>query len=247
MYFPSHIVLAIPHATGSFDTTLWSDPEAVERDARLWTDWYTDALYTKAAHDNPQVRSVVGRISRFDCDLERLEHDPMESVGQGRLYTRSMSGATRHVSQDRATRWVRAWEDYRAAIRFAAFDCPRPLLLDCHSFPSMLAPEVDVCLGFNDDASRPGEWLLERTAAVFSRAGLRVSFNTPYSNALRPDGYDGVSLCIELRKGLYMEEDTLRPTRKNSSSQTSWEDIHGLLHTLYSELLAIPDNKTRTL
>jgi putative restriction endonuclease len=41
--------------------------------------------------------------------------------------------------------------------------CPDALLLDCHSFPSELS-DVDICIGFNEDWSKPkgdGFWRLQ--------------------------------------------------------------------------------------
>ena len=205
------IVLAIPHATGAFDASLWSDPDAVARDARRWTDWLTDRLFGDAGRGDPRVRAVVGRVNRFDCDLERLEDDPLEGIGQGRLYTRSHSGAERAVPPDRAARWIRAWHRYRERILAAGADAERPFLLDGHSFPADLAPDVDVCLGWNEDASRPADDILASARDVFEAHGLRVAFNEPYGNAILPDGWRGPSMLIEINKAIYLDERTLGP------------------------------------
>ena len=45
-----------------------------------WTDWYTDELFTDSWGSDPRIRYLVGTVSRFDCDLERLENDPLEGV-----------------------------------------------------------------------------------------------------------------------------------------------------------------------
>lgn len=203
------IVLAIPHATGDFDVSLWSDPVSVTNDARRWTDWHTDRLFAGAGRGEPRVRTVVGRVSRFDCDLERLEHDPLEDVGQDRLYTRSHSGAGRVVPSDRAARWLRAWRRYRERIVAAGASAERPFLLDCHSFPADLAPNVDVCLGWNDDSSRPGDDTLSAARAAIEAHGLRVAFNIPYGNSILPDGWRGPSMLVELNKSVYLDESTL--------------------------------------
>lgn len=203
------IVLAIPHATGAFDVSLWSDPVSVTNDARRWTDWHTDRLFAGAGRGEPRVRAVVGRVSRFDCDLERLEHDPLEDVGQGRLYTRSHSGAERVVPSDRAARWLRVWRRYRERIVAAGAGAERPFLLDCHSFPADLAPNVDVCLGWNDDSSRPGDDTLSAARAAIEAHGLRVAFNIPYGNSILPDGWRGPSMLVELNKSVYLDESTL--------------------------------------
>ena len=205
----TRIVLAIPHATGAFDSSLWSDPDAVARDARRWTDWHTDRLFRAAGRGDPRVRAVVGRVNRFDCDLERLEDDPLEGVGHGRLYTRSHSGAERVVPSDLAARWLRAWRRYRERIVAAGANAERPFLLDCHSFPADLAPEVDICLGWNEDASRPADDVLTAARSAFDADGLRVAFNKPYGNAILPDGWRGPSMLVELNKATYLDDRTL--------------------------------------
>ncbi len=215
-----HVILAIPHATGVFDTSLWSDPKAVARDARRWTDWYTDELFTDSRGTDPRIRYLVGTVSRFDCDLERLENDPLEQIGQGRLYTRSHSGATRAVPEDRAGEWLDAWREWRFAARHLALDCPRPILIDCHSFPSDLAPDVDVCLGFNDDETKPADDVLAAVRDALEALDLRVAFNIPYGNALSPEGFPGPSLLVELNKRLYMNE---RSLAKRDGNNGGWK------------------------
>ncbi len=224
------IVLAIPHATGIFDVSLWTDPVSVTNDARRWTDWHTDRLFAGAGRGESRVRSVVGRVSRFDCDLERLEHDPLEDVGQGRLYTRSHSGAERAVPPDRAARWLRAWRRYRERIVAAGADAKRPFLLDCHSFPADLAPDVDICLGWNEDESCPEDDVLGTCRSTFERHGFRVAFNKPYGNAILPDGWRGPSMLVELNKAIYLDEENLSLIPRAELVRTA-------LHDLYSTLL----------
>lgn len=90
-----NIILAIPHSTGHFDLSSWDKPELVMQDALNFTDWHTDRLF--GYHDNPRIISVIGGVSRFDCDLERMINDPLEKIGQGILYTVSHSGAKRKL------------------------------------------------------------------------------------------------------------------------------------------------------
>lgn len=205
----TRIVLAIPHATGAFDASLWSDPDAVARDARRWTDWHTDKLFQDASRGDPRVRAVVGRVNRFDCDLERLADDPLEEIGQGRLYTRSHSGSVRAVPPCLGARWLRAWSRYRERIVAAGADAERPFLLDCHSFPADLAPDVDVCLGWNEDSSRPAGDVLAAARGAIEDLGLRVAFNSPYGNSILPDGWRGPSMLVELNKATYLDGETL--------------------------------------
>ena len=232
------LILAIPHSKGEFDSSLWSEPELVRRDARLWTDWHTDKLFSLDGIADSRIRRLVGSVSRFDCDLERLENDPLESQGQGRQYRRSHSGATRAtIPSERAAAWLSLWAEWRVAARYFSLDCQRPLLIDCHSFPSAFAPDVDFCIGFNDDATRPSDEALAIVRDVIEASGYRVSFNAPYSNALAPDGLRGHSFMIEVNKARYMDEKTLQPLDETTSSGDSWSRATATLRAVYSALL----------
>ena len=116
-------------------------------------------------------------------------------------------------------------------------DCQRPLLIDCHSFPSAFAPDVDFCIGFNDDATRPPDEVLAIVRDVIEASSYRASFNAPYSNALAPDGLRGHSLMIEVNKGRYMDEQTLQPLDKTTSKGDSWSRATDTLRAVYSALL----------
>ncbi len=234
----TNLILAIPHSKGEFDSSLWSDPELVRRDAHLWTDWHTDKLFSLDGMTDSRIRRLIGTVSRFDCDLERLEDDPLESQGQGRLYRRSHSGATRAtIPPERAAAWLSLWAEWRVAARYFSLDCQRPLLIDCHSFPSAFAPDVDFCIGYNDDATRPPDEVLAIVCDVIEASGFRASFNAPYSNALAPDGLRGHSLMIEVNKARYMDEQTLQPLDGSTSKGDSWSRATRMLRTIYFSLL----------
>ena len=99
---------------------------------------------------------------------------------------------------------------FQIAEAFAAgADAERPFLLDCHSFPADLAPDVDVCLGWNEDESRPTDDVLGACRAAFERRGFRVAFNKPYGNSILPDGWRGPSMLVELSKAVYLDESDL--------------------------------------
>lgn len=84
------------------------------------------------------------------------------------------------------------------------------LLVDCHSFPSDLAGN-SICIGFNEDSSKPDNAVLEMIATTFRCSGFEdVRSNEPYSNSLtpvRPITYH--SVMIEVNKKAYMDEQTL--------------------------------------
>lgn len=223
------IVLAIPHATRNFDLTLWDDAARVSQDADRWTDWFTDQLFD---WKHPHVVSVIGKVSRFDCDLERLEDDPLEAVGRGRFYTQSHSGARRSLSPEFIEFGLAQWTGYRNLL----VDELRPgaLLIDGHSFPSDVHP-VDICIGFNSDWSSPSKPMLAMVIDHFEQHGFSVGVNQPFSNSITPDaGFDYKSMMIELNKRIYMDETTLR---LSIGALT----VKRCLKSLYRKLLGLTD------
>ncbi|MDO5316248.1 MAG: hypothetical protein Q4F82_09095 [bacterium] len=65
---------------------------------------------------------------------------------------------------------------------------------------------VDVCVGFNDDWSRPDKALLDYAVNLFEDNGYSVGINYPYSNSEAPQcafGYQ--SMMLEVNKRVYLE------------------------------------------
>jgi len=92
-------------------------------------------------------------------------------------------------------------------------------VLDAHSFPSHPLPyerdqrpdRPDICLGSDDFHTPPA--LLSLAHAAFTAAGFSVQINAPFSGALVPSKHyrrDArvAALMIEVRRDLYMHEDT---------------------------------------
>lgn len=223
------IVLAIPHATRNFDVNLWDNAVLVSKDADHWTDWFTDELFD---WKHPRVASVIGQVSRFDCDLERLENDPLEAVGRGRFYTQSHSGARRSLSSEFIELGLVQWAGYRNRL----VDELRPgaLLIDGHSFPSDVHP-VDICIGFNSDWSTPSKPMLAMVIDHFEQHGFSVGVNQPFSNSITPDArFDYKSMMIELNKRIYMDETSLRLSAGALS-------VRRCLESLYRKLLGLSE------
>lgn len=93
------------------------------------------------------------------------------------------------------------------------------LLIDCHSFssfPNLLnsnPPDIDICIGYNDDETCPSTVVIESIARHFGSIGYKVEINFPFSNSKTfevPTEYHTV--MIEVNKRLYMNEETLDKT-----------------------------------
>jgi N-formylglutamate amidohydrolase len=198
LFMYDKLVLAIPHSTRVINT-VWSDPSSVGVDADRWTDWFTDKMFGAV---NPQIEVVKGDVSRFDCDLERLKDDPLEAIGQGILYTRSHSGATRVIVDEDVL--LAHWRSYQDRLINALVN--NALLIDCHSFPADVS-NVDICIGFNDDISKPGDSIIKAIVDHFKGYGYSVGVNTPYSNSITPPAAaEYHSVMIELNKRIYFNE-----------------------------------------
>lgn len=222
----TNLVLGIPHAVPTPAFEDWRTIPDARKEAKRFTDWATDELF---AADDPHVTVVKARFSRMDCDAERLEDEPDR-----------ICKFARHLGADGQSRvpapvrnlCLAAWFAYRADLMCAAAQGDFPLIIDCHSFPSDLASDIDICIGFNEDASKPAAATLALVAHIFRDAGYSIAFNRPYANALAPVGYIGHSMMIEVNKHTYMNEQTrVKSARFDRLQSTIREVYHALLKT----------------
>ena len=199
------IILHIPHSSPVFPIGYEDWSAGIDKDIIRWTDWFTDWLFSSAAVDNNHIIPVAFPFSRFFCDVERLIGDPLESVGQGIIYT-DFGQNHRDISDERIKELRKRF--YAPHIkRLKALLSPSTFLIDCHSFPDDFS-DVDVCLGFNDDWSRPEDRILNAIESIFTRQGYKVGINTPYSNSISPEmPFMYHSLMIEVNKRVYMKND----------------------------------------
>ena len=215
------IVLFIPHSSDNLDRTQWAGD--IDRAIDRWTDWHTDKLFRS---DDDRVISVIFPYSRFYCDAERLIDDPMEKVGQGIAY-RFIEGCERVLTDDLIADIYSKYDSIHASLEEAAqLGC---LIIDCHSFPADLDYGIDICIGFNEDASKPDDDILNLVAEHFTNAGLRVGINAPYSNSMRVQK-DIPTLMIEVNKGVYLQNDGKTPSDE-------FYKIKRLINSLYTRLL----------
>jgi N-formylglutamate amidohydrolase len=112
--------------------------------------------------------------------------------------------------------------------------CEGALLLDCHSFPSEMS-DVDICIGFNEDWSKPHKDTLELAVNLFEDNGYKVGINEPYSNSETPDcPFEYQSMMLEVNKKVYMEPDSLRIKQPDSKKT----NVRDLMNKLLSDLAA---------
>lgn len=216
------IVLFIPHSSDNLDRTQWTGD--IDRAIDRWTDWHTDKLFRS---DDDRVTSVIFPYSRFYCDVERLIDDPMEKVGQGIAY-RSIEGCERVLIDAQIADIYSKYDSIHATLEDVARS--GSLIIDCHSFPADLNDEIDICIGFNEDATKPHDDVLNLVTEHFAIAGLKVGINTPYSNSMRVEK-DIPTLMIEVNKRVYLQDDGKTPN-------TDFAKINSLIGCLYTKLLS---------
>lgn len=205
----SKIVLHEPHASleGLYDNNLsfWNIDEHFLNDIvfRL-TDWHTDFLFHGLHHEC--IQTVRFPFSRFIVDAERLWNDPMEQKGQGIIY-KHFGLYRRSVPAQAEITLYNLWHTHQQKLKSAL--CEGALLLDCHSFPEEQG-EVDICIGYNEDWSKPDKKLLEYAINLFEGSGYSVGINYPYSNSEAPEcPFRYQSMMLEVNKRVYLEKNSV--------------------------------------
>ena len=238
------IILHIPHSSDNFDFAGQDRyVEGWRRQAEPLIDWYTDELFNPAISDE-RVIPVIFDTCRTLVDVERMCQDPLENKGLGiTAYTLLQTDGELYKvrgSQEEDIRYMKKYLDHQHKLAHLLVDHPNSLLIDCHSFssrPTILQPDVsrnqdvDICIGFNEDDTKPNDAVLALIANHFTDKGYKVSFNVPFSNSKTvetPARY--TSIMIEINKAIYMDEDTLE---KKASFEKVREDVTSLYGRLF--------------
>ena len=134
------------------------------------------------------------------------------------------------VPKENEKRLLGLWHWHQRRLRDSL--CEGALLLDCHSFPSEMG-DIDICIGFNEDWSKPDKNTIEMVVCLFEENGYKVGINEPYSNSETPDcPFQYQSMMLEVNKKTYMEEETLH-LKNNAAFRRS---VHELMKTLLTQL-----------
>lgn len=226
------LVLHIPHSSvdGIFDGELGKWPRNAffaNQYVKMYTDWFTDMLFHT---DEENVREVVFPYSRFVCDVERLENDPLEEIGQGIIYTEYGGYKRRLLTESQRDKILSLRESHLNTLKsHLAENC---LLIDCHSFSNNIPNAPDVCIGFNDDWSYSG-LVINGIAKEFEKSGYSVRFNSPYSNSIAPKmPFEYKSVMIEVNKRVYMDESSVTL----NTNPRQWMRWYGCLDRIYGLL-----------
>lgn len=204
MIFFNKIVLNIPHSSinGVFiNGSGWSYNANLINSVMKETDWHTDFIFSDTREE---VIPFIFNYSRFLVDVERLENDPLEKEGRGILYTNVNGHLRDYLDKDKCEQLMNLRKEYLNSISQELTDST--LLIDCHSFNNDVAKDIDICIGFNNDGSKPNEEVINGIASIFRLAGYKVVFNKPYSNSITPKSECTYkSIMIEVNKKLYLK------------------------------------------
>lgn len=225
------ITLNIPHSSGVIpEPEQFTNTELLNSDVFTMTDWFTDKLFCADGVD-----SVVAPFSRFYCDIERLLPDPeQEAKGQGVIYTHSINGERfrRELTNIESDKIFDMYHQLRGEL--SSLIGAGDLLIDCHSFSDEYVgrDDIDICIGYNEDASKPNVETLNIIKECFSE--WRVAINEPFSNSITPrPKFDYKSVMIEVNKRLYMDIVDGEPVYREGN------DVREAILEMYNKLIKL--------
>lgn len=253
------LVVHIPHSATAIPPevrrTFCLNDDQLRRELLRMTDWYTDRLFHGAAALGGTL--FINRMSRLVVDPERFPDDRQEVMaakGMGAVYTKTADGQPlrRPWSPKERTDLLDAYfhpyaQSFEAVVSRMLDRHGRCLIIDGHSFPSVPlpyeqdqeTPRPEICLGI-DDLHTP-EALVGAVETLCVGQRLRVARNTPFAGTYVPLRYwhresRVSSIMIEIRRDLYMDEETGAETQGLTRTQ---ELIASMLERLTkSSLLA---------
>lgn len=198
------ILAHIPHSSIQNYSYGWLSSAHMFETVKYKTDWHTDIMFGRKSQN---VDAMIFPYSRFYVDVERLENDPLEAEGQGKIYKRYNDFRRDLLTEEDIKMLNGIYSDWRSKCDERITD--NTLVIDCHSFSNDIAPDIDICIGYNDDESKPDDEIIDVIADEFSSMGYRrIAFNKPYSNSIK-FSHPHHSVMIELNKSIYMDEKTL--------------------------------------
>lgn len=231
------IIFHIPHASVDIPIDIRQEfcllDADLSKEILLMTDHFTDDLFTHSASTHDSV--IKFPVSRLVLDPERFANDadePMSNVGMGAIYMRRHDGLPlRRNTLNREELLNRYYYPHHKEIERITSkhlsQYHKALIIDCHSFPSKAlpyeinqnGPRPEICLG-TDEFHTPS-WLSHRMHDEFRSLGYTVEFDTPFSGTFVPSIFlrsnpRVMSIMIELRRDLYMQEHTGLPNERYS-------------------------------
>ena len=222
------MLLHIPHSSLNLNGV-----EDKNNEAQMVADLYTEELFY-----HPYSDIITFKYNRLFCDVERFEDDSMNHFKRGICYEKYLDGSDINKSDSQRTEALRAYRQHHDNLYYAvnaqlSFE-DTVTIVDCHAYSSIPLPFEDaikerpqVCIGYDDFHKIDN---LEEIIAIISDYGYSCGINTPYEGSLVPIEYYNVdsnvkSIMIELRKDIYMNEETFEKTKDFTKVKTMVSDI----------------------
>ena len=230
-----NIVLHIPHSSAVVPEYLEEqNPSAIEelRSKSFYlVDYHTHSLFLPST-PHPLISSMMAPYLRTLVDMERMPDDPLESKGFGIVSQWAIDG----LGEDFRKQALLWHQEYHRMAMMRLNALKKPIMIDCHSFsshPTPLCecpPDVDICIGWNEDKTTPDRILLGVIVAYFMDRGYSIGLNNPFSNSKTFPGATGYhSFMIEINKRCYMNEETLEKTEGFSGLRKDILELYNLL------------------
>jgi len=222
--------------------------EGLRQELLRMTDLHTADLFGGGSDCD-----VVFPVSRLLVDVERFQDDarePMAARGMGVLYSRThdLKPLRRELSlEERLELLDNYYHPHHALlgqrVNEALVAQGWALVIDCHSFPSRRlpyeiggeGPRPEICIG-TDPFHTPSQ-LRQAAMEGFLEAGFSTALDTPFSGAITPLQHYGktqrvMALMIEVRRDLYMDEETGEPGEQ-------FDDVRDKVQIMIGRLCAV--------
>lgn len=164
--------------------------------------------------DELDARMFDGPVANINPTVTRylrsgLGMIPRKAANQQDIYDNILPA---DEAEYRRQRFYQPYHDALRGLIAAATTQGPALLLDCHSMPSgLFGVDCDIVLGSNHGQSAEA-WIVNEALDYFSREGLTVKLNSPFSGGYVTRHYGQPhhnisALQIEICRSLYLDED----------------------------------------
>jgi len=199
------MILHIPHSSREIGVHIELDNEQANLDHL--TDIYVNELFNYWGCD-----IISFPLSRFVCDVERLEHnDPMEVKDQGIIYRKDIFGndINRITPDENIMKMYRNhYTKLNVTTNKQLCYYEYVIIIDCHTFASNDPSDPHVCIGV--DETHTPDILIKMAEKHLQKNGLTTDINYPYKGTIIPSIHHSnnnvKSMMIEINRNIYTKD-----------------------------------------
>ncbi len=160
-----NLVLNIPHSSiDGLGSTRWNNSQLLASEVKKWTNWFTDLIFIPSERNNISI--LTSDYSRFVVDV--YPDNPF----LGTICT-NYKGLHRDIDDEERMELLRYYNSY--INKLIDMLNAHSLLINCQSYPSELC-DADIYISFNDDYSKPSEFVLDLTFEFFRKKRIRCRY-----------------------------------------------------------------------